>query len=214
MISVIIPVLNEASLLPCTLESLKANRHLHEILVVDGGSDDASPEIATTAGVRVIFSPVKQRAAQMNFGAGEARGHTLLFLHADTLLSPNSLAQIAQGLSAKGAVGGAFARRFDHPSCFLKVSCWISDLRSYLFGWYLGDQGIFVKTEVFRQLGGFRTMDIFEDLDLSRRLRQMGKTITLSPPIISSGRRFKKHGPLRRTLKDSWLIGQFLLSRT
>ena len=213
MISVIIPVLNEAHLLYETLQSVSVNTYPHELLVVDGGSSDASIQIAMASGVRVIHSPIKQRAAQMNLGAREARGHTLLFLHADTLLSSQSLTQVAQSVVNRGAVSGAFTRRFDYPSHFLRISCWLSDLRSYLLGIHLGDQGIFVKTEVFHQLGGFREMDCFEDLDLSLRLRKRGRSLILRPPITSSGRRFEYHGPIRQTLKDFWSIVKFMLSK-
>lgn len=213
MISVIIPVLNEASLLPRTLASVHANSYPHEILVVDGGSSDASTQVAMAEGARVIHSPIKQRAAQMNLGAREARGHTLLFLHADTVLSSESLTAIHRVIVQKRVVGGAFKRRFDHPSRFLKISCWMGNVRSHLFGIYLGDQAIFVKADVFCQLGGFLEMDCFEDLDFSLRLKKVGKTFTLKTPIVSSGRRFIKNGPVRRTFKDFWLIVAFMFGR-
>ena len=211
MISVIIPVFNEKAYLPKTLTYLKANQHPYEVLVVDGGSTDGSVELAQKKGLRVLESAVRQRATQMNLGARAAHGTSLLFLHADTLLCSDSLAKIASALNDEETVGGAFARRFDHPSFFLKVMCRLADFRGCLFGIYFGDQGLFVKTEAFHRLGGFREMGMCEDADFSRRLRQLGRTRLLTPSILSSGRRFENDGPIRRSLRDFWLLIRYWL---
>lgn len=210
MISVIVPVLNEAGLLSHTLERVKANAFPHEIIVVDGGSTDDSLVMAQRVAVQVLLSPIQQRAAQMNQGAEAAQGDILLFLHADTLLHADALEAIAAKLAAPDAVGGAFARRFDHPSWFLKFSAYIGDLRSIFLKGYLGDQAMFVKTALFRYLNGFRLLDCYEDLDLSLRLRRLGKTFLLRPPIVSSGRRFESQ-PVRRMLADARVITRLLI---
>src|SRR6266478_2023914 len=98
MIAVIIPTLNEAELLPETLHCVRANHAAHEILVVDGGSEDGTVQLAGAGGARVIHSPKRQRALQMNLGAQQARGDMFLFLHADTWLGPNALRQIEKTL--------------------------------------------------------------------------------------------------------------------
>ena len=112
MISVIIPALNEAELLPETLNCIRANNATCEVLVVDGGSGDETAQLAEAGGARVIHSPKRQRALQMNLGAQQARGDIFLFLHADTWIGPNALQQIERTLHQPGLVGGGFARRF------------------------------------------------------------------------------------------------------
>lgn len=209
MISVILPTLNEAALLPATLEALLVNAARHEVIVVDAGSGDTTREIAAAAGATVLASPRRQRAAQMNFGARQARGEAILFLHADTRLRPDSLAAVERALARSGVVGGAFARRFDHPSRVVRWSCALADWRGRLTGWFFGDQAMFARREAFATLGGFREWDIFEDVDFARRLRRAGRTVLLGPPIVSSGRRFAPGPAWRRVLGDAWLTWRY-----
>lgn len=211
MISVILPTLNEAALLPATLEALHVNAAPHEVIVVDAGSGDVTREIAAAAGATVLASPRRQRAAQMNCGARQARGEALLFLHADTRLRPDSLAVVERALTRPGVVGGAFARRFDHPSRVVRWSCALADWRGRLTGWFFGDQAMFARREAFATLGGFREWDIFEDVDFARRLRRLGRTVLLGPPIVSSGRRFARGPAWRRVFGDAWLTCRYAL---
>ena len=111
----------------------------------------------------------------MNLGAAAARGCILLFLHADTLLPSGALAKIADAIDRRGAVGGAFSRRYGSRSVTLAITARFAVLRNRLFGWHLGDQAIFVRHDIFDRLGGYRDIPIFEDLDFSRRLRRLGK---------------------------------------
>src|SRR5919197_3038721 len=108
MIAVIIPTLNEAELLPETLNCIRANDADHELLVVDAGSADATVQLAESGGARVIHSAKQQRAFQMNLGAQQARSEILLFLHADTWLGPGALRQIEKALDQPTVVGGGF----------------------------------------------------------------------------------------------------------
>lgn len=209
MISVIIPTLNEAALLPATLEALRVNAARHEVIVVDAGSGDATCEIAAAAGATVLASPRRQRAAQMNFGARQSRGDALMFLHADTRLRPDSLAAVERALTWPGVVGGGFARRFDHPSRVVRWSCALAGWRCRLTGWFFGDQAMFARREAFTALGGFQEWDVFEDVDFARRLRLRGRTVLLGPPIVSSGRRFARGPAWRRVLGDAWLTWRY-----
>jgi rSAM/selenodomain-associated transferase 2 len=209
MISVIIPTANEAGELPATLASLAVGQAQPEVLVVDAGSADGTPELAKAAGARVLSSPRRQRAAQMNLGAAAARGEILLFLHADTWLNANSLAAIERALARPGVVGGAFARRFAHLSRLLRLTCRLADWRGCWPGWFFGDQAIFARRAAFARLGGFREWDAFEDLDFSRRLRRLGWTVLLRPAILSSARRFQG-GVARRVVRDFWLTCRYL----
>jgi rSAM/selenodomain-associated transferase 2 len=201
MVSVIIPTLNEARELPGTLAALRGHRPL-EVLVIDAGSNDGTTTIAAEAGAQVLVSPRRQRAAQMNLGAERSSGDMLLFLHADTVLPPGGLERIEGALSDQRVVGGAFARRFRTNSLFLRITCLGAEVRNRLIGWHLGDQAMFVRAVVFRELGGFRPWDQFEDLDFSRRLRTRGRVVTLRPPVMTSARRFDHQGAFLTTIRD------------
>ncbi|MBI4024283.1 MAG: TIGR04283 family arsenosugar biosynthesis glycosyltransferase [Verrucomicrobia bacterium] len=206
MISIIIPTLNEEKHLPLTLARVHANRTEHEVIVVDAGSMDATAEIGKSAGARVMDSPRAQRAAQMNLGASDAQGDTLLFLHADTLLSDSALERIDGAVQQPEIVGGAFARRYDSNSWFLRATCWLAEMRGRLFGWHLGDQAMFVRRSVFAALGGFREIDLLEDLDFARRLCRRGRVVTLKPFVLSSARRFNRRGAVATTCSDAWVL--------
>lgn len=207
-ISIIIPVANEAAALPECLAHIGTTAS--EVILVDGGSADASREIAEAWGARVLALPAPDRARQMNHGAGNARGRILLFLHADTWLPANAPAKISHAIE-RGALGGGFARRYRSPSPTLALTCRFAALRNRLFGWHLGDQAIFVRRDIFEKLGGYRDLPIFEDLDFSRRLRRLGRTVTLTPAVFSSARRFAALGPLRTTWNDLLLTRRYLL---
>lgn len=209
MISVIIPAFNEQEELPESLRHLSLNSVAHEIILADAGSADSTDQIAQRAGARIVKSLRRQRAAQMNLGAAQAQGTAFLFLHADTWLNANSLAQIEMSLAVSGCVGGGFSRRFRSPSQFLLFTCWLADFRGRKIGWFLGDQAIFVRRDTFSKLGGFADRDQFEDLDFSRRLKQEGTVATITPSISSSARRFGT-GAFSRTCRDLFLTAKYL----
>ena len=208
-ISVLIPTWNEAPHLPRTVAAVRANPESHEILVIDGGSEDGTAGLADQLGCRVLAAGGRQRARQLNLGAASSSGECLLFLHADTLLPPTAFASIRSALARPGVVGGCFARRFESSSRFLWFTAGFADLRARR-GWFLGDQAMFVRRDVFDHLGGFKESPLFEDLDFSRRLRRAGSTVCLRPPVRSSARRFVPLGPVRTTLVDVWLTLLFL----
>ncbi len=212
MISIIIPTANEARHLPQTLAALAraGGAVTHEVLVVDGASSDPTAALARESGAYVVLGKVRQRAAQMNLGAKHARGDVLLFLHGDTVLPMSALAQIEAALSNPRVVGGAFARRYDSPSRLLRLTCSLAYLRGRLIGWFLGDQGIFVRAEIFRELGGYKDVPLFEDLDFSRRMRRLGRTVILRPAVTSAARRFETLGPGRRTMRAVFLTLHYL----
>lgn len=212
LISVIIPTLNEAQLLEATLTALAENPVPHEVLIVDGGSSDGTQDLARCRGVEVLTCPEPQRSLQMNAGRQSVRGETLLFLHADTLLAPTALAEIQRTLSDQAFIGGGFARRYATSSRFLHLTCLLAEWRCRSFGWFLGDQAIFVRAKTFDLLDGFREMPLFEDLDFSRRMKSCGRLATLRPPVVSSPRRFSRGGPIRTTLSDLRLTFRYLRS--
>jgi hypothetical protein len=110
-------------------------------------------------------------------------------------------------------MGGAFRRRFAHPSAWLRFTCRLADWRGRWWGWFLGDQAMFVRAAAFRRLGGFAPIDVAEDLEFSARLASAGRTVLLPATVLSSGRRFARRGPVRQTLRDLAFATGFLLRR-
>lgn len=209
-ISIIIPAVNEAASLPATLDRLRTQSIGHEVIVAVAPSYDGTASIAEANGCVVVESARRHRALQMNLGAARARGELLLFLHADTALGDGALEKIADALADGRAAGGAFARRYETPSHFLRLTCFLAELRGRMLGIFLGDQGIFVRRSIFEALGGFREIEIFEDFDFSQRLRRVGRTVTLRPPVFSAGRRFYSRGPFVTTYRDLLMTCRYL----
>jgi rSAM/selenodomain-associated transferase 2 len=202
-ISVIIPALNEARELPETLARIEGPS---EIIIADGGSDDGTTDVKNA----IVIKAPRGRASQMNAGAAIATGDIFLFLHADTWLQPGAFESLANAMANREVVGGAFERRFRTNSRFLKLTCAVASIRNRTIGWHLGDQGIFCRAKIFRELGGFANMRAFEDVDFSRRLARRGKLVTLRPPALTSARRFEE-GAIKRTAKDLLLTARYLL---
>jgi rSAM/selenodomain-associated transferase 2 len=196
ILSIIIPVLNEATQIETTLRSLLPFRDRGaEIIVVDGGSNDGTPDIARRLGDHVIASP-RGRATQMNVGAGAARGAVLLFLHADTQLPDNADSIIVEGLEKAGRSWGRFDVRFNEGPTFALIAL-IMNLRSRMTGIATGDQAIFVSHAVFDKIGGFPPIVLMEDIALSIRLKRVGRPLCLRAQVTTSARRWKENGALR-----------------
>lgn len=189
LVSVIIPVLNEAERIAATVAS--ANNA--EVIVVDGGSADDTVRIAQDLGVKVLLCNTASRAQQMNAGAQIATGKTLLFLHADTLL-PSQFDTMIRQVTAKNIVAGAFALQIDDNFWGLRLVEIGVSMRSRIFALPYGDQAIFLNAELFEQLGGFRDLPIMEDFELVCRLRRRGQIAIIPTPVITSNRRWQKLG--------------------
>mgnify|MGYP003574937178 CR=1 FL=1 len=210
MISVIVPTWNEEEHLAATLSAIENSKAPREVFVVDAASSDHTLEIARRFGATVLLSPARQRAAQLNFGAANSTGEIILFLHADTIVPPEALDLVQNAFADQSIVGGAFQRRFQSASVFLRCTCALAAFRNRVIGWHLGDQAMFARRSEFEKLGGFPPMDRFEDLEFSRRLGRKGRVVTLRPPVISSSRRFESEGPFVRTMRDFLLTMQYL----
>lgn len=208
-ISLVIPVWNDAGALARNLPMLLREWPANALWVVDGGSQDGSLEVAKQHGAQCLRVARPSRAAQMNAGAAASPGEIILFLHADTLLPEGARGLVAAAVSG-GAIGGAFSRRFDKRSLFLKTTCRCAGWRGRWLGTFFGDQAIFTTREGFERAGGFPLQPLFEDFEFSRQLSRMGRTALLEPPVISSGRRFEEKGPVRQTLADFVLTLQYL----
>lgn len=194
MVSVIVPMLNEASQLPALLDSLGSfPGHMGEVIFVDGGSSDGSPQLARAGGYDVI-STGPGRACQMNAGARAACGDILLFLHADTLLPNGALPQVVGALSNATVQWGRFDVAIAGQSPMLTIVGHLMNLRSRLTGIATGDQCIFLRRATFLAMGGFADQPLMEDIELSRRLRVIGRPVCLRGPAITSGRRWERRG--------------------
>jgi len=211
-LAIIIPAWRDTAVLRGTLNRLREQGLAERVTVALGERDEGAIGEAAKVGAAWVLAPTKGRGPQMNAGAENATGEILLFLHADTHLASGAAEAIQEALD-DGCVGGAFARRFDHPGWFLRATCWLADWRGRCCGWFLGDQAIFARRDVFETLGGFREWDAFEDLDFSRRLRRVGKTRLLRPAVISSARRFQRRGAVLQTLSDGWQTLKYVALR-
>ncbi|RUQ40874.1 MAG: glycosyltransferase [Candidatus Competibacteraceae bacterium] len=203
-LSIIVPVLNEAAGITAHLAMLAPLRAAGvELLVVDGGSTDATMALARPLADTVLSAP-RGRATQMNIGAAHARGATLLFLHADTSLPPDAAAHIKVAL-AGGNAWGRFDVRISGQHPLLPVVAWAMNQRSRLTGIATGDQALFVRRAVFEQFGGFPELPLMEDIALSRRLKRHSPPACLRAQVLTSGRRWEQHGVLRTILLMWWL---------
>ena len=188
-LSVVIPTLDEARSVGRTLDAALGVRGRVEVIVVDGGSRDATPDIARSRGVRVVTSE-RGRGAQMHAGARAARGRALWFLHADTLPPADGAELIAEALRDPSVVGGNFDVCFDGGGRPARFLTWLYP-RLRRLGLCYGDSGIFVRRETYERVGGFRPFPVFEDLDLVRRLRRAGRVAHLEATVHTSSRRFE-----------------------
>ena len=205
LVSVIVPALNEAAGIEQTLRSVATQEADHEIIVVDGRSTDDTARIARRH-ARVIEAP-PGRAQQMNAGAALARGHVLLFLHADTVLPPGGLEKVCTAMRSPACPGGIFRLRFDTPTPLLSFYSFCT--RFALPKICFGDRACFVRCSVFDELGGFPDIPIFEDLELVRLLHERGDFAFLDEYVTTSARRYRQNGPLRQQLLNVRLWLQY-----
>jgi len=202
-LSIIMPVLDEAATIEAALQALALLRARGaEVIVVDGGSRDGTPEISRPFADRVV-STKRGRATQMNAGAAVARGDVLLFLHADTQLPADADRIVLNGLAQSGRVWGRFDVRFDGGG--LALVALMMNWRSRLSGIATGDQAMFVTRAALDAVGGFPPIALMEDIALSVRLKRMGRPLCLHAKITTSARRWRKHGVLR-TIVLMWKL--------
>ena len=198
MISIIVPVLNEENSIGVFLEDLRTLEGDKEIIIVDGGSCDNTINIAESYGI-VVESP-KGRAKQMNAGAKLAKGDILWFLHSDSRIESNSLLQIEKFME-EDYIGGSFKLYFyDLDTAFMRYVANSSNRRSKYLKLIFGDQGLFMKKDIFEKLNGYKDMELMEDWDMSRRIHKLGKMKAMNTRIGTSARRFHKGGQVKTLL--------------
>lgn len=210
-LSVIVPALQEEASIAATLASVLEGLGQHdEVLLVDGGSTDRTAELARATGVRVIESR-RGRGRQMNAGAASATGDVLLFLHADSMLPPEYRERLGALLSDEGVRWGRFDIDFDEGGLLLRLIARLISGRSRLFSSATGDQAIFVRRRDFEEIGGYREAQLFEDVDLARRLRARGRMGIPVGRVVTSSRRWRNRGVWSTTLRMWSLKSLYLL---
>jgi rSAM/selenodomain-associated transferase 2 len=204
-LSIIMPVLDEATVIAGALEALARYRsNGAEAIVVDGGSRDGTPEIARPHADRVVAAP-RGRGSQMNAGAAVARGDVLMFLHADTRLPPDADQLVLAGLTNSGRAWGRFDVAIDGHEPLLRVVAQLINMRSRLTRIATGDQAMFMTRAAFAEVGGFPDVPLMEDIILSARLKRLSRPLCLGQRVTTSARRWRAHGVLR-TVVTMWRL--------
>lgn len=200
MLSIIVPTLNEQQTIETSLSALQPmRRHGVQIIVVDGGSEDNSSRLARPLCDNAIVAK-RGRASQMNAGARQSTGDTLLFLHSDTILPEGAQEAIDRALAAPGCLWGRFDVKIDSPLRALTGVAFMMNLRSRWTGIATGDQAIFVKRSAFEQIGGFPAVSLMEDIALSKSLKRLSPPACIRAKVTTSGRRWEKNGIVRTIL--------------
>ena len=215
LISVIIPVFNEESIIENTLKQFLKWSNL-EVIVVDGGSKDKTIEVVNKISlankqIKLIISNKLGRANQMNYGSAIATGNILLFLHADTVLPTNYQQTIQNILEKKEIIIGAFKLKIDGKKKSLRLIETMVNLRSRLLSLPYGDQAFFITKDNFNRLGGFTDLPIMEDFDFIQRSKRYGKIAISNSMVVTSARRWQKIGVIKTTIINQLIIIGYLL---
>jgi rSAM/selenodomain-associated transferase 2 len=174
------------------------------VIVSDGGSEDKTVDLAKRNGATTVAAS-PGRGIQLNKGAGLARGRTLLFLHADSIITQEGIFRIIKIMDTGKCVGGAFFLSLDGDGVLMEWIVRAANLRSRFLKIVYGDQGIFVDRKQYNKLNGFEEIPLMEDYDFSRRLWRSGKAVLIKKGLVASSRRWKKEGILYTTLRN-WAV--------
>ena len=204
-ISIILPVLNEASAIAQTLIALQPLREAgHEVIVVDGGSHDNTITLSKPYADKIIQKS-RGRSRQMNDGAKSASHEILLFLHGDTFLPARADRLIIEGMKSMGSRWGRFDVKLSGKHPLLRIIEILMNWRSRLSRIATGDQAIFVKRELFEAIGGFPEINLMEDIALCKILKKYDRPLCLYQPVLTSSRRWEEKG-LLRTILLMWFL--------
>lgn len=200
MVSIIIPVLNEEEQMSLISERVRKSfgKVAYEVIIVDGGSTDRSPDVARRYGFRVLRCGERGRARQMNFGARHASGEILYFLHADTIPPVDAGSVIMQAIQTDSDAG-CFRLRFDDDHPALRFYSWFTGFDIDLFRF--GDQSLFIRREAFEETGGFdEDLMVMEDQDFVRRIKKGYAFRILPDEVVTSARKYRQNGYIRLQL--------------
>jgi len=196
-VSIIVPVFNEAETIEAFLVSVREScAGCAQIIVVDGGSTDATASFARPRCDRLVGSR-KERAAQMNAGVRYASADIFWFLHADSRLPKHADELIRDALARSSRSWGFFHVRLSGSDLMLRIVERLMNWRSHLTGIASGDQGMFVTRELFERIGGFPGIALMEDIAISGKLKATGRPVCPSQKLVTSSRRWEKNGMLR-----------------
>lgn len=203
-VSVVIPALNEADRIAATIQATRLQSP-QQIIVVDGGSDDAT--IANASGADTVLMSEPGRAIQQNLGASRCLGEAILFLHADCLLGEGAIAQIEEAMRDEGVVAGCLTQVIEDQRLIFRAVAKGNNLRASLMRWAYGDQAIWFRRATFEQLGGFPEVPFMEDLLMMKKLKlQPGQFTRLPATVTTPARHWKKRGVVGQTLMNWRLI--------
>lgn len=211
MISIIIPVLNEASVIGPALEIVLQQSGNYEVIVIDGGSSDATCDIVQNFPVQLLRRLPTMPAgigSQLNLGATKAQGNVLLFLHVDVQLPQGAIAMIEAALTDSRYIGGGFLTQYDIDHILLRLSSWRMQMRARVQHIFSGDTAPFVRRKLFWAVGGYPELPIMDDYEFAARLRWAGPLIALKDPVTISARRHLSRGILRSMVETEltkWL---------
>lgn len=211
MISVVIPTLNASTRFSACLEALVGSAIggvVHEVIIVDGGSTDATVQIADAFGAKVLTAK-PGRGGQLHTGAGAAKGHWLLFLHDDTVLDEEWVDDALDCIRSGDHKVGVFTLQFDASGIAPRIVAAGAMFRTKYFQSPYGDQGLLISKQLYEEIGGFRDMPLFEDVDIIRRLvRAKGRDVlrVLEAKAVTSADRYEREGYYKRVLKNFWLL--------
>lgn len=215
LISIIIPVLNEADLIDDQIRLLRQVSTFIpiEIIIVDGGSSDNTVEVVAKTADHFISSPLKNRSAQMHIGAEVAKGEIFIFLHADTRLPLDWQKVIKSCFESKDqkVSAGAFKLKFDSDRLIYKTIAFLANCRTKITGVPQGDQALFMSSQIYKESGGFPQTQLMEEYLFIPKLRKLGSIKILNHAVLTSVRRHVKNGPIRNSLRNSFLISLFYL---
>jgi rSAM/selenodomain-associated transferase 2 len=199
LVSIVVPVLDEAPIIRAFLEHLRAVAPAAEIIVVDGGSTDGT--LALCHGLAdQVMQTTRGRARQMNAGAQIAHGEVFWFVHADSRIAANSLAHIESTLRDAATVGGCFRLEIVPRRWIYRIRDALGDGCVDMFKIALGDRGFFCHRESFFAAGQYPDQPLLEDADFYCQLRRLGRVERLSAKIQTSARRYEALGPIRTSL--------------
>ena len=211
--SIIVPVFHEGNRINDLIDHLNSldSKESFEIIVVDGDRERDTLKAIQSNRVIKIFSE-RGRAKQMNAGASIAKGDILIFLHADTELPTHALKKIESVIEKRGYTAGAFDLGIQSKKLIFKVIAFLGSLRSRLNRIPYGDQAIFLRTEYFNNIGGYKEIPLMEDVELMRRIKRSGKKIwILYDRVMTSPRRWEKEGVIYCILRNWVLQGLYFL---